>query len=251
MTAAEQIAYPAGRIAYAPDARLGTLGYTSLGQPFRYCTPAEYYTARLWHTFNAVQVFMEIPFALAGDLATCQAVEDQVAEAYWERHDGVLLPPRVVRQIAIVSGQVTGNRLMLWGERWIDDIGRAETYADALRHHGAARSEVLVTSQTADVSALVIATAEILADVFLVSRAIREDIRTAEEERGPNELRGTVLGVMDRDVRLRFEKALDYVLSPEALYNGLSEEAQEAARHFAPYRGRLHERGVLSATSLS
>jgi len=235
-----------GRIAYAPEREPGEIGRTTDNARLRYVSPVEYYTTKLWHSFNIVQVLMEMAFVFGGETEEGEIVEDAVVEAYRVRHRCVLLPPRLVRQIAVLSPGKDGPRLVSWLEKWMETVSRADSYESALSAHAEARAEILNTAASSPIGHTVVATAEISADLLLLQRAIADDVEASEREREPGELRGSRLTEMDRYERLLFEKALDHILSPERLYESLPPEVQEVARRYASRRGDIDLRGVLA-----
>jgi hypothetical protein len=239
---------PPGRYIFSPQSVPGDVGRARTGHTVRAVSLGDFYETRLWGCFSVVQVLMELTHgAMVAPDILVQA-DEQVAAAYWGRHGGILMPPRMVRRLkSLMARPPAGRRLAEWMDMWMESIGRGETLEGAYQAHAGARGEIVQAADLRQIPDEIVAAAEVTADVLLIQRAIAEDVRTAERMSVPGQPRGMVLTELDRQDALVFERAMDHLLTPDALLQSLSPDTRPAAQRYAAVRGTWATDGVFNA----
>lgn len=216
------------------------------GGVIRFVTPEEYFAALLGEVMNATVVFLH---ANAPGLLTPeqqQAVDDAIAETYWDRYLGCLLPPNVMRAIARIADGPSGDMLLADIEDARKSIFAATTIDDAVEVHATYRIQMVIRGAEGMLTDVQASLGELMADYLLVQRGIAEDIRRAERERGRGETRGAVLARLDRSADLQFERLLGQVLHPKRVYQMIPKNRRRELEQFAQSRKPLHSSGVLA-----
>lgn len=213
----------------------------------------EYYAQYVGYVTNIAITFLNIGAAgfVPEDLQP--KVDDVIADIYWNKYEGCITPPRVMRAIARAAAEGKGKMFL----EFIDAIRqaiitrdidlaqaeevRASMRIDAVRMGAAGRFTDYQTS-----------VAEFICDLFLLERAAMEDVIRAEQLRKEEQTRAEMFKQFDQELSLSFEKALPKLLksmplvermrSDPMLYREIEEFANRRAPH---YRTGILPKGAL------
>lgn len=233
-------------IFYDSEHEPGSTGEDAEGRTIEYVEPERYYVAMLDHVMNVTVVFLAAQEAdeLTGE--KLQAVDDAIAEAYWEKYLGCLTPPRVLETLREQAEAGSTGELMLEEvESAREEIFDAPTLEDAADVHASFRVQFLDQGADGYLTDYQVAVGEIMADYLLLQRAIAEDIRRAEQERAEGQPRAAILEEMDRSAELEFETMLSKVLRPSRVVDMIPSHRRSEIEEFATRRRQLFREGVL------
>jgi hypothetical protein len=233
-------------ICYAPDVPAGTEEALPDGATLLYVEPEQYYAALLGELMNVQIVFLDIAFGDRVPPDRLRSVDDAIAAAFWDRYDGMLMPGRVLRTIAIAAQGPSGGLLLGELERARREIYAAATLEEANRVHTGFRVQFLLHGADRYLTDFQVSVGEVVSDFILFQRAVAEDVKRAERERKPDETRAAVLQRLDNRQELVFDKALMRILNTQAVADAIPPARRNDVREFATVREPHHLRGVFS-----
>jgi len=233
-------------IHFDPQKTPGTEELSPSGKTIRYVPPEEYFAALLGEVMNVTVVFLHAntPGLLSPEQQ--RSVDDRIAEEYWGKYLGCLMPRRVLRAIARIAKGPSGEILLEEIEDMRRAIFEASTIGDAVEVHASCRIQMVLRGAEGMFTDEQASLGELIADYLLVQRGIAEDVRRAEKERGAGETRASVLARLDRSADLQFELVLSQVLHPKRAYQMIPKSRKRELERFAQIRRPLHQTGVLS-----
>lgn len=233
-------------IFYDPLSAPGTTGPGPDGTPVQFVSPQEYYVRMLGQRMNVTLVFLSANMPERVPAADLPAVDDAIAEAYWNAHGGCLTPPRVRRLVRAASDGHEGEGWLAQTDQVREAILVAETLEDAVELHGIFRVEWLWNGVGRRMSDLQVSAGELMTDYVLLQRAIMEDVRTAEARREPGETRASVLERMDRGAELAFERAITTVHKPQLIADAIPAAQRVDIERYARSRESLASAGLFA-----
>lgn len=210
----------------------------------RYVTAQDYYRVQVGHVMNILAVFMNL--SASGVPAGEQgAVDDAIADEYWNRYKGCLIPPRVMRELAAESNGADAlasiveqaRRKLVTPEVALDD---------AITERIRLRVGVLKAGIDGALSDRQLAIAEVIIDMFLLERAAMEDVIMAEREREPGQTRASVIEQMDAEEALVFETALPVIIRPEMIRKAIPASMQADLQALTAARTPYFVKGVFA-----
>ena len=169
--------------------------------------------------------------------------------AYWTEYGAVLIHPWVARLVADLDARSEHYVLQIL-ERLNVHLRAARTLSEARLDHIVSRLTLLEAGCRTGANPNAVAAGEFLADYLLLQRMIAQDVWLASRRAPRGESTAAMLDRLDTCNRLHHQRALCYVLNPDAMHNaafnylgdkGLSEDLRMyvQARPAPPGRGVL------------
>lgn len=207
-------------IYYDPLVPAGTVRERADGVQVRHVPPQDYFRAQVGRVMNVLAVFLNIGPESPVPVDLQAAVDDAVADEYWNRYEGCLIPPRVLAVIAEESdGADALASLLEQARRSI--LTKDVSVDDAITERTRVRIAILKQGIDGVLTDRKIAIAEAVVDMFLLERAVMEDVIAAEREREKGQTRAAVILQMDADEALVFETALPVIIRPEIIHKAI------------------------------
>lgn len=174
----------------------------------------EYFLHRLATGSNVLYVLTEVLERAAP--SNRYAISEAVEQAFWNEYDGVLLHPwiRMLLQHLEISGAET---VMLEAERLLGELHWASSLKQARIFHANSRARAIRSGHTEEVDEHSVAAWELLADYFLLQRALAEDVRRASRIRAAGETTAARLARIDAYGRTYFHQTRRHVSSPRLM----------------------------------
>lgn len=233
-------------IYYDPEKEPGTTKENGKGRTIHYVEPEEYYSSLLGHVMNGTIVFLNAGGEDKMSPERLKKVDDVIAETYWETYEACLLPPRVLKTILRNAIGPSGQLLLEELDQARQEIILADSLEEAKDIHADRRLQFLMRGAERYLTDSQVSVGEVMADYFLLQRAVAEDIRRAENEREEGMPRTSVLEKLDRAAELEFEKMLTHVLRPQQVINLIPRAHQEDIEAFASRRRPIFRTGVFA-----
>lgn len=228
-------------IYYDPEGPVGqTGGHDDGGPGWTFVPPERFFVARLAEVLNPVSVFLQVAMGAVPE-EYIMAVDDALAAAFWDDYEGCVVPRRLLRAIARAAQNEGGRRMLDVLEEARADISGAASPEDAADIGASYRIQLLKLGADRKMGSLQVAVAELATDIILLQRGAAEDIRRAEEDRGPGEARAVALLRRDRSADMVFERLLSQVLYQKQARAALPARERRKLERFARERMPLHK----------
>lgn len=233
-------------IFYDPTETPGTEGAGPEGTPVQFVSGKEYYTRMLGFRMNVTLIFLSLNMPDRVAPEEILVLDDAVAEAYWKTYEGILIPPRIRHLLRAGSEGPSGAHWLARAETLKNHMIEADSMETATELHGVARVEMLLDGASRKLSDFQVAAGELMADYFLLQRAIREDVLTAEARRSPGQSRAAILEGMDRSAELAFEKAIATIHRLQMITEAIPQSRKAEIEKFARGRENFSSTGLFT-----
>lgn len=232
---------------YDPAVEPGTTRERPDGQVVRFVAAEEYYPLQLGHVSNATIVFLNIAPSGTAQLSeeASRAVDDAIANAYWNHYNGLLLPPRVMRTLARAAAD--GDRKAFLSDLEairMDILSPDVSLEDADVRRIRARVRALERGSSDVITDFQTACEEAFADLMYLQRAAMDDILRAESEREEGQTRADLLDKWDQDAALAFENSLPTIIRSAPVEQAIPSELRSAIQMFADRRRPYFKEGL-------
>lgn len=235
-------------IQFDPDKKVGTTAQQPSGGTVRYVGPEEYFTRMLGSVMNATMVFLHAHSAVGLTPEQQRSVDDAIADAYWNKYLGCLMPPVVRQAISRAARGPSGEVLLAELEDARQSFFAAPSVEDATEVHASHRVQALVRGASGLYTDEQTSLCELMLDYLLLQRGIAEDVRRAEREQDSNHTRGDIIARLDRTADLHFEMVLGYIFNPRRAYQQIPKSRMRELEQFAQIRTPYHSTGILAVS---
>jgi hypothetical protein len=231
-------------IHYDPAVPVGTERLVSDGENVRFVDAERYFRAQVGSVMNVLAVFLNIAPESGLPESLLARLDDAVAEEYWERFDGCLVPPRVERAIRRAAAESPDLLARLEGIRNAI-LSPSVALEDAQSARVRVRIELLEAGMAGHLGDYPLAVAEAFADMMLLERAAMEDVLRAESERQAGQTRAEIIERMDANKDFAFEAMLPVIIRPQVILERLDTASMARFQAYAARRRPYQvERGL-------
>lgn len=237
-------------IFYDPKVEAGTVRERSDGAKVRYVAPEVYFPHHLGYVANATVVFLNIAPSSAADLSdeVRLKVDEAIADAYWNRYQGLVLPTRVMKAIqASATGQGAGTFLSLIETARQQILNRNVDFETAAERRIEHRVEALQKGASGQITDLQTSVAEAVIDLLYLERAAMQDILRAESERDPDQPRCDLLDIWDKEADLVFEDSLPVIIRAQPVQEAIPSALMGAIQEFSAKRRPYFREGIFKS----
>jgi hypothetical protein len=210
-----------------------------------YVEAEAYYRRQVGSVMNVLAVFLNIAPESGLPTTLLSKLDEAVADEYWNRYEGCLIPARVSRAIAR-AGNAGGFYQRLEDCR-VAILQPSVSLKQAEEERVKARIALLVAGLDGHVSDHQLAVGEAFVDMLLLERAAMEDVIRAESDRKPGETRAEVIERMDAAKEFAFEGMLPAIIRPQAIVEKLDPALMARLQSFAARRRPYYVERVFGA----
>lgn len=211
----------------------------------RITTVDEYWMLALPHRLLILGPLLEIA-GLAIGLEERIRAERRLLDLYKESYHCVPLPPSVLAMIRDLATRAPRERLAAWLDAAREEVMTATTMEEATASRRALRLEALRHGAAGSWGDRTVAVAELMADIFALCRAAREDVERASCicDRFDGSI-SFALQSLDEEADTTFERVLTALLRPALSEDDLGDEERGAILAFSARRSPHWREGLL------
>lgn len=238
------------RLALDPRKEPGTEEVDDQGRRVRIVAADEYFRRLLGSRMSATMVFLMAHNSGWVPEDQLAVVDDAIADEFWTRYEGCLVPPRVLALLRKVSAGDAGQVLIQTVESVRTELFSMESLDEAVRLHVQARVRFVQDGSAQRLTDTQVAAGEFMSDYLLLQRAIYDDIQRAEKQKAGGQTRGALLEEWDRQVKLKFDKAVAHVLRPKGGRELIPERDLALLQQYARRRPPIYQEGLLASLGI-